>query len=193
MKVDRDTQRSRIIGAAIRLAEEHGLDQVGLREVAEEVGLALGTLYKSFRNKDEILGAVVERQMALMREALEEPIAEGETAAERVNAFFDKFTRVIARHPAFTRGMLSALSSGRGAVVKAILKSDVETSRMVIGAIRGVPAGAVDPDACTEDERECAFLLRQVWFASMIGWSVGLHPLDEVLEHIAMAARRLLG
>lgn len=192
MKVDRDTQRSRIVGAAIRLAEERGLDRVGLREVAEEVGLALGTLYKSFRNKDEILAAVVERQMALMREALEEPIAEGDTPAERVNAFFEKFTRVIARHPAFTRGMLGALSTGRGAVVKAILKSDGETTKMIVGAIRGVPASEIDLDECTDCEREGAFLLRQIWFASMIGWSTGLHPLEEVVDHIDMAARRFL-
>jgi len=179
------------VGAAIRLAEERGLHRIGLRDVAEEVGLALGTLYKSFRNKDEILGAVVERQMTMMRQALGEPVTAEGTPEERVVAFFARFTEVIARHPAFTRDMLSALASGRGAVVKAILASDVETRRMIIGAIRGVPAAEVDPDDCTDREREDAFLLRQVWFASMIGWSVGLHPLDEVVEHIGMAARRL--
>ena len=192
MKADRDKQRTRIVGAAIRLAEEHGLDRVGLREVAEEVGLALGTLYKSFRNKDEILGAVVDRQMAAMREALGGPVPAGETAADRVHSFFERFTEVVARHPAFTRGMLGALSTGRGAVVKAILRSDVETSKMVIGAIRGVPAAEVDFERCGDDERETAFLLRQIWFASMIGWSVGLHPLDEVVAHIDIAARRFL-
>ena len=181
----------RIVGAAIRLAEEQGLERIGLREVADEVGLALGTLYKSFRNKDEILGAVVERRMARWREALEEPLSPGDTSAERVIAFFEKFTGVVTRQPAFTRGMLSALSAGKGSIAKAILRSDVETTRMIVGAIRGAPADTVVLEECTDAERESAFLLRQIWFASMIGWSVELHPLEDVIEHIAMTTRRI--
>jgi AcrR family transcriptional regulator len=55
-----DTERrSRIVDVAIRLSQGRGFENVGLREVAEEVGVALGTLYKTFRSK-EIISAAVE-------------------------------------------------------------------------------------------------------------------------------------
>ena len=178
VKVDRENQRARIVGAAIRLAEEHGFEGVGLRDVADEVGMALGTLYKSFRNKDEILSAVVERRISHMRSAMSDAIDVDGTPVDRVVAFFEKFTEVVARHPAFARAILSALSSRRSQIVKSILRSDVETTRMIIAAIRGVNADEVELDDATEDEREVAFLLRQLWFASMVGWSNELHTLE---------------
>ena len=45
----------RIVDAAVALAEQGGFDAVRLRDVAEASGVALGTLYKYFRSKEEIL------------------------------------------------------------------------------------------------------------------------------------------
>jgi len=192
VRIDRERQRARIVGVAVRLADERGFDGLGLREVAEEVGLALGTLYKSFRNKEEILGAVVERRIARMRAALIEPLAVGDTAEARVVSFFDKLTHVVARYPAFARALLSALASNQPMVVQAILRSDAETTRMVLAAMRGIPVADVVIDDCSERERETALLLRQLWFASMVGWCVELHPLEEVVAQVQTAAKRLL-
>ncbi len=191
MSDHRERQRELIVRVASRLAEARGFDGVGLRDVAEEAGLAMGTLYKSFRNKDEMLGAVVAHGIAAMRGALGEAPLRG-APADRVVAFFEKLTHVVARHPPIARALLGALSSSNPALVSPILRSDVETTRMIVAAIRGVGAGEVDVDGCTEDELELALLLRHLWFASMVGWANELHSLEEVVRHVELGARRLL-
>jgi AcrR family transcriptional regulator len=45
----------RIVDAAIALAEAGGFDAVKLRDVADASGVALGTLYKYFRSKEDVL------------------------------------------------------------------------------------------------------------------------------------------
>ena len=44
-----------IVDAAVALAEKGGFEAVRLRDVAEASGVALGTLYKYFRSKEDIL------------------------------------------------------------------------------------------------------------------------------------------
>ena len=45
----------RIVDAAVDLAEKGGFEAVRLRDVAEQSDVALGTLYKYFRSKEDIL------------------------------------------------------------------------------------------------------------------------------------------
>ena len=44
----------RIVDAAVELAEQGGFEAVRLRDVAERSDVALGTLYKYFRSKEDI-------------------------------------------------------------------------------------------------------------------------------------------
>src|SRR5512147_3180818 len=45
----------RIVDTAVDLAEQGGFEAVRLRDVAERSDVALGTLYKYFRSKEDIL------------------------------------------------------------------------------------------------------------------------------------------
>ena len=42
------------------------------------------------------------------------------------------------------------------------------------------------------DANRMAYLLQQVWFASMIGWMGGLHDSDEAVQQTVFAANHLL-
>ena len=54
-------------GRRVALAEQGGFDAVKLRDVAEASGVALGTLYKYFRSKEEILLFAVNEDMERSR------------------------------------------------------------------------------------------------------------------------------
>ena len=43
-----------------------------------------------------------------------------------------------------------------------------------------------------ENEQTLATLLQQNWFASLIGWSAGLHAQTMVIEHVRTALRLYL-
>ena len=55
----------RILETAIELAEKGGFSAVRLRDVAEQAGVALGTVYKRFQSKEDMLMAALEMQMKL--------------------------------------------------------------------------------------------------------------------------------
>src|SRR5579875_1949448 len=50
-------RRTRILETAIQLASEGGYDAVQMRDVAGQAGVALGTLYRYFSSKDQLLAA----------------------------------------------------------------------------------------------------------------------------------------
>jgi AcrR family transcriptional regulator len=68
--------RERIAEAALRIADEEGLEAVTMRRVATELGAGTMTLYHYVRNKDELTALM---DNAIMREVLvpEDELAEG--------------------------------------------------------------------------------------------------------------------
>jgi AcrR family transcriptional regulator len=186
------TRRSKIVEVAVRLSQGRDFEKVGLREVAEQAGVALGTLYKSFSSKEEIIGATVQYQTARLKRQFDKKPATGATAPERVDDLFGRLTRALTKRPAFARTVLGAISTNHPDISGAVLEHDGETTRMIVAALRGGPPADVDPTNYTETERTIAFLLRHIWFASMVGWSAGLYTQPEVLQHVHDAARLLL-
>jgi AcrR family transcriptional regulator len=54
-----DERRSMIVAATLPLLVEHG-DRVTSRQIAEAAGIAEGTIFRAFADKDEIIAAVIE-------------------------------------------------------------------------------------------------------------------------------------
>jgi AcrR family transcriptional regulator len=54
-----EERRSMIIAAALPLLVEHG-DRVTTRQIAEAAGIAEGTIFRAFADKDELIGAAID-------------------------------------------------------------------------------------------------------------------------------------
>src|SRR5205807_338584 len=67
-----DERRSMIVAATLPLLLEHG-DRVTSRQIAEAAGIAEGTIFRVFADKDEVIAAVIEA--ALDPEPLEAALA----------------------------------------------------------------------------------------------------------------------
>jgi AcrR family transcriptional regulator len=69
--------RARILAAAQHRFEAFGYRRTGMAEIAREAGVAAGTLYRYFENKEQLFEAVLdalnERWLARAREAVAEP------------------------------------------------------------------------------------------------------------------------
>lgn len=52
--------RERVLGAAIRLADEAGVESMTMRKLAKELGVEAMSLYNHVANKDDILDGIVE-------------------------------------------------------------------------------------------------------------------------------------
>ena len=185
----------RIFDVAIQLAEEGGYDNVRQRDVAARAGVALGTLYKRFRSKEDILSAALERETAKLERKIEKLPIKGETVEDRLIAFYTVLTRALVRRPHFARAVLRAMASGQPEVARHVVAYQGRMNGLIIAMMRGQGRlsfgdAAVSPP--TEKEQTLALLLQQNWFASLIGWSAGLHSQTDVIEHVRMALRLYL-
>lgn len=175
---------------AVELAEQGGFEAVRLRDVASHAGVALGTLYRRFRSKEDLLLAALEQEVADVKERFERRPPEGATPLERVTAFFQMTTRALCRRPNLARALVRAVATGEPALTQKVAAFHTVMEELIAGALRGEPfSGASAP---TERERRIGFVLQQVWFASLIGWSSGLHGQSAIAEQTAAAAELLL-
>src|SRR3954468_6232166 len=63
LRADAERNRSRILDAAADLFAEKGL-AVGLDEIARHAGVGVGTAYRRFPSKDELIEALFEQRIA---------------------------------------------------------------------------------------------------------------------------------
>lgn len=183
-------REARIIATAVALAEEGGFDAVRLRDVAAHAGVALGTLYRHFRSKDDLLVAALAREATGLAARMAKDPPAGATARERVTAYFALATRTLCRKPKLTRAVLRAASSDEPELAGKIRAFHGVAGELLIRALRGDPAATL-ASASEHETRVCA-VLQQVWFAALIGWMSGLHKQSEVVAQVRSAAELLL-
>ncbi len=185
----------RIVDAAVVLADEGGFDGVRLRDVAEASGVALGTLYKYFRSKEDILLYALTEALTGLEVAVGGQPLEGDRPVDRLVDLFDRATQVLTRRPNSARALLRSIASGDEATAVKVAGFHMRMSRMIISAIGGVPVDLERPIAervGTEREQRVAMVLNQVWFASLVGWSGGLHDAKTVADRMREAAELIL-
>jgi len=186
----------RIVDAAVELAEQGGFDAVRLRDVAERSDVALGTLYKYFRGKEDILLFAFHEGLTRLEQNLFERPVTGATPLERVTDFFRRATRGLLQNPQLGGALVRAMSGGDRETAVQIAGSNQRISRMLVAALRDQP---VDPETRLEafvtnaNERELADALIGVWFAALIGWVIGNEPdTDTIAARMNVAARLML-
>jgi AcrR family transcriptional regulator len=184
-------RRDKILDVAIALAEEGGFENVRQRDVAASAGVALGTLYKRFRSKEEILCAALEREAGLLERRVELKPAVGKTPVERVGSFFEAMTRGMLRKPKFARAVLRAMASGEEGVAATVASYQGRITGLIIASMRGVGRLSftdASENPVSDKEVKLAILLQQLWFASLVGWSAGLVGQNDVIEQIKDSA-----
>ncbi len=186
-------RRDRILDVAVDLAMEGGFDNVRQRDVAANAGVALGTLYKSFRSKEDILVAAVERQIEALASRLKSKPVKGKNPAARVTAFFEIVTRALIRKPHYARSVIRAMASGEPEIGASLASYQSHMERMIVASLRGTD-GPHDCDGAdaTEAERMVASYLQDIWFSRLVGWSAGFTKQSEVLAYMKTATTRLV-
>jgi TetR/AcrR family transcriptional regulator, cholesterol catabolism regulator len=181
-------RKERLLAAATALAAEGGYDAVQMRDVAARAEVALGTLYRHYASKDQLLLAAMAEQAATLRERLVQRPPNGDTPAARVSDVLRRASRALERSPLVTKAMLAAMSSSEEEAVP--LKYEIDTT------LRAIIADVVDGDGhCTTfaDLDGIVRVLGSVWFAELTYWSNGLNPSASMGDNLARAAQLLLG
>ncbi len=92
---DGSKTKARIEAEALKLFAAKGYDAASIRDLAEAVGVAEGTLYRHFRSKEDLARAIfLDRYAALAASILEVGLADA-PFAERIAALVARFTSLF--------------------------------------------------------------------------------------------------
>lgn len=93
----------RILDAAAALVVEVGVEDLGTRGIAERAGIPVASLYQYFADKDDILLALVERDIEAMDQQVATDLAAAGTLSisTMVEATMRAFVKVYLERPAF--------------------------------------------------------------------------------------------
>jgi AcrR family transcriptional regulator len=75
LRKDAQENRERLLAAASELFAEHGLG-VTLNDIAHHAGVGVGTAYRRFKNKEEVIDALFEQRLQVIEEAAQRALAE---------------------------------------------------------------------------------------------------------------------
>ena len=188
-----DDRAKRIVETAVELAERDGFQAVRLRDVAASAQVALGTVYKRFASKEEILIAALEQESEKLVARLGKKAAPGDTPQERLRFVFAAITRGFVRRPNLAKATVRSLASGDPNITERVASFHALITALVMSAIRGEAVtdqtewvGDVD-----QRERQIASVLQNVWVASFVGWAGGLHDASRVIEDVDMTTELL--
>lgn len=106
------SSRHKILDTAERLFAQHGFAGVGLREVADRVGLGKSSLFHHFPSKVRLYGAVVERVFRDFDARLASCDGGGKSAIDRLHAWTDTAIDALTEHPSWAALLLRRVFEG---------------------------------------------------------------------------------
>jgi len=107
-RADGELSRERILDAATEIAAERGYEGTSIGAVSAKCGLPASSIYWHFKDKDDLIAAVIERSFANWLTAWQFP-AEGE-APERMIGMAIQIAKALLDSPDFIRlGLMLAL------------------------------------------------------------------------------------
>jgi AcrR family transcriptional regulator len=177
-----EARRQRVIEAATAAAARGGYDAVQMRDVAAEANVALGTLYRYFSSKDQLLVAVLSQWARELQRQLAAHPPKGATPADRVVEVLHRAVTALESAPQLTIACVTALSSMSSDDPEALAYADE-----VAGTMNQIISTATDGEAANLiDETR---VLGLVWFASLVGKVRGWGPPDQMMADLETAAR----
>ncbi|MBW1967108.1 MAG: TetR/AcrR family transcriptional regulator [Thermodesulfobacteriota bacterium] len=112
-------QRRDMLAVALELFSEKGYHNVSMHEIAEKAEFAIGTLYKFFKNKEDLYKSLIVEQADRFHEALTKAIGETDDEIEKLRnyvktkgAVFMENVPVIRLYFAETRGASFNIKAG---------------------------------------------------------------------------------
>jgi AcrR family transcriptional regulator len=98
-----EESRRRILDAAAEVAGERGYEGTSIALVSEKCGLPASSIYWHFKNKDDLIAAVIERSFDIWVDALTLPGDDRDPVLERITAMAGQVAKTLLDSPDFLR------------------------------------------------------------------------------------------
>ncbi len=121
-----DRTRTRILDAALDEGASVGVGRMTMEDVVRRSGLGRMTVYRRFARRDDLVEALVVREVQRFLRTVAEGLAAGETQEDRVAAAFVASMRFVRSHPLLRR----VAASEPGSVLETAAAKDRLVLRM---------------------------------------------------------------
>ncbi|MCA1056381.1 TetR family transcriptional regulator [Rossellomorea aquimaris] len=147
-----------IIDAAVVVIAENGYHQAQVSKIAKQAGVADGTIYLYFKNKEDILISLFREKMAIFVEKTEEVIAGKQTASEKLLVMIENHCKLLSEdHHLAIVTQLELRQSNKDIRMKIndVLKGYLQLVDKIL--ISGVKAGDLPQDLDVRLARQMIF------------------------------------
>ncbi|HEX9235502.1 MAG TPA: TetR family transcriptional regulator [Actinomycetota bacterium] len=179
-----EARRQRVIETALQMADQGGYDAVQMRDVAAEAGVALGTLYRYFASKDQLLVAALAQWARQLQHEIAGRPPRGGTPADRVVEVLRRAVTALETAPRLMTALVTALSAMSSEDPEALAYADEVAATMT-----EIIAGAID--GRDQDFEAEVRALGLVWFAALVARVRGWGPPEQMMNDLESAARLL--
>ncbi|MBN1466438.1 TetR/AcrR family transcriptional regulator [candidate division KSB1 bacterium] len=93
------TKRERLLKAAIRMFARDGFFKAKVEDIAKVAGVATGTTYLYFKNKDDLLISIFEEEMTPLIESMKAELAKQTSPQEKIVTFIKRHCQVVEKNP----------------------------------------------------------------------------------------------
>jgi len=166
-------RHAEILAAARKVFSEKGFRDATLEEIAAAAGIAKGTLYLYFENKEEIFWAAVRERLLELHARLKEVVARPGTARERLREILRVRFEMMRRDEQFKRvyfAEFGQLCGYGGPHAEEFRQLQVEAARLVAPVIsQGIKDGELRPVPPLEAAMALTDLVRGTAALSFLG------------------------
>lgn len=106
--------KDRICSAAVEVISKSGFFNTRMQDIADEAGLAVGTIYNYFSSKDEVLSYIFESEMKKRMEFMSELKEQDLSIKEFLSKFLKQHFSVLIKNPHLGRVLVREKDFSKG-------------------------------------------------------------------------------
>ncbi|GEK33400.1 TetR/AcrR family transcriptional regulator [Kurthia sibirica] len=147
-----------IVDAAVIVIADNGYHQAQVSKIAKQAGVADGTIYLYFKNKEDILISVFQEKMSLFIENLQEIIQEDTTPSEKLRLMIENHFKVLSNDTFLSRVTQLELRQSNKDLrlqINSILKEYLDQLDAIL--VEGVESGAFSKEMDIRLARQLIF------------------------------------
>lgn len=175
LRADAQRNRARLLEVAQAAFASRGTD-ASLDEIARRAGVGVGTLYRHFPTRDDLVESLIHAEVVRLVSLSEELVASSDDPFEALRTWL----RAFVRHAMAFRGLAEALVAAAGAENRlgGACHDTEAAARTVFDPAQS--SGAVRPDVTLEDTLDLAASI--AWITEQSGRDAPDHLFDVALD-----------
>jgi AcrR family transcriptional regulator len=177
-------RREDILDCAAAIATEGGYDAVKMRTVADDAGIAVGTLYRYFPTKPHVLVAVLMREFERLGAERDWTIT-ADSPRLRVAHLNARLCEELHCRPALTEAVTRAF-----VFADASTSSEVDRAAAIIEHLLGLAIAGGEPNP---RHHQLAAIIVDVWLSGLIAWVRHGTSAEDMAVRLERSVRLILG